>query len=57
MRKFNTEGQCNPKLQYMVRLDGRMKKIREQYVEQGSYFIINRGRQYGKTTMLLALKE
>ena len=57
MRKFNTEGQCNPKLHYMVRLNERIQKIREQYVEQGSYFIINRGRQYGKTTTLWALEE
>ena len=57
MRKFNTEGQCNPKLHYMIRLDERIRKIREQYVEQGSYFIINRGRQYGKTTTLWALEK
>lgn len=57
MRKFNTEGQCNPKRHYMIRLDKRIQKIREQYVEQGSYFIINRGRQYGKTTTLWALER
>lgn len=41
----------------MVRLDDRLKKIREDYVDDGSYFIINRGRQYGKTTILNALEE
>lgn len=56
-RKFNTEGQCDPEIHYMVRLDERIQQIREQYVDQGSYFIINRGRQYGKTTTLWALEE
>lgn len=56
-RKFNTEGQCAPELHYMVRLDGRMREIKERYVEPGSYFVINRGRQYGKTTTLWALEE
>jgi len=39
----------------MVRLDDRVKKIKEDYVEYGSYFVINKGRQYGKTTTLKAL--
>lgn len=56
-RRFNTEGYCDPEIHYMVRLDERLQKIREQYVDQGSYFIINRGRQYGKTTTLRALEE
>ena len=56
-RYFNTEGQCIPENHYMVRLDQRIKKIKEQYVEQGSYFIINNGRQYGKTTTLWALED
>lgn len=41
----------------MVRIDDRLKKIKEQYVDCGSYFVINRGRQYGKTTTLHALAE
>lgn len=56
-RKFNTEGQCNPKSHYMVRLEERMRKIKDQYVDPGSYFVINRGRQYGKTTTLWALLD
>jgi len=56
-RRFNTEGQCEPEIHYMVRLDERIRQIREQYVDRGSYFIINRGRQYGKTTTLWALEE
>lgn len=56
-RYFNTEGACNPKKHYMVNLDARLKQIKEQYVDRGSYFVINRGRQYGKTTTLHALRE
>lgn len=56
-RYFNTEGQCEPDMHYMVRLDDRLKKIKERYVDRGSYFVINRGRQYGKTTTLRALAE
>lgn len=56
-RKFNVTGSCNPQRHYMVRLDDRLKKIRENYVEYGSYFVINRGRQYGKTTTLAALED
>ncbi len=47
-RYFNTEGVCRPQIHYMVRLDERLKKIRSRYIERGSYFVINRGRQYGK---------
>ena len=54
-RYFNTEGVCRPQIHYMVRLDERLKKIRSRYIERGSYFVINRGRQYGKTTTLKAL--
>lgn len=38
----------------MVRLDGRLSKIRE-LIDNGKYFSINRPRQYGKTTLLTAL--
>lgn len=56
-KKFNTEAQCIPKKHYMVSLDERMQLLKENYIKEGSYFIINRGRQYGKTTMLFALEE
>lgn len=56
-RRFNITGSCSPERHYMVRLDDRMKKIKENYVDYGSYFVINRGRQYGKTTTLRALKQ
>lgn len=56
-RRFNITGLCTSQRHYMVRLDGRLKKIKEDLVDYGSYFVINRGRQYGKTTMLRALRD
>lgn len=56
-RYFNTEGWCSPDRHYMVRLDERLDKIKRLYVDRGKYFIINRGRQYGKTTTLKALTK
>lgn len=56
-RKFNITGSCNPQKHYMVNLDDRLKTIKESYVDEGSYFVINRGRQYGKTTTLAALER
>lgn len=56
-RYFNTEGICKPGVHYMVNLNERLRVIKERYVDRGSYFIINRGRQYGKTTTLRELKK
>lgn len=56
-RKFNITGSCNPQRHYMVRLDDRVEQIKKDYVDEGSYFIINRGRQYGKTTTLSELEK
>ncbi len=56
MKRFNTTGTCFPKLHYMVDLSERIHEIRKM-VDQGDYFCINRGRQYGKTTTLNALKK
>ena len=40
----------------MVDLSERLKRMKEM-VEQGKYFTINRGRQYGKTTTLYMLQR
>lgn len=56
-RYFNTEGQCEPEIHYMVRLDDRLDKIKRLFIDRGKYFIINRGRQYRKTTTLCALED
>ena len=47
-RRFNITGSCNWQQHYMVKLDDRLKRIQEDYVDEGCYFVINRGRQYGK---------
>jgi len=57
VRYFNTEGACNQKEHYMVRLDDRLAHIKRMLVDRKKYFVINRGRQYGKTTTLRALEE
>ena len=54
-RYFNTEGLCDTKEHYMVRLDSRLADIKHFYVDRKKYFVMNRGRQYGKTTTLYAL--
>lgn len=56
MRSFNTEGQCIPGLHYMVNIDARLAIIRN-WIEQQKYLYIQKGRQYGKTTTLMALED
>jgi len=56
MKRFNTAGTCFPEDHYMVDISERIAIIRKM-VEQGEYFCINRGRQYGKTTTLEAIKR
>ena len=55
-RSFNITGACNPQEHYMVNLDSRLSEIKKM-VDAGKYFVINRGRQYGKTTTLNALEN
>lgn len=56
MKKFNTAGTCFPELHYMVDISERVQQI-GRMVDNGDYFCINRGRQYGKTTTLQALGD
>ncbi len=53
---FNTVGYCDPGLNYMVDLGGRLEEIKDM-VDAGMYFTINRARQFGKTTVLTALAD
>ena len=55
-RYFNVDGICYPDENYMVNLDKRLEEI-HTLVEQGKYFVINRARQYGKTTTLGMLSK
>ena len=52
-RTFNTDGYCDPGLHYMVDLSGRLEEIKSM-IDAEKYFVINRARQYGKTTILSA---
>lgn len=56
MKAFNTAGTCRPNRHYMVDITERLEIIKGM-VANGDYFCINRGRQYGKTTTLAALKS
>ena len=56
MKRFNTSAYCNPSIHYMVDISERVNQTR-QMIDRGDYFIINRPRQYGKTTILSALRE
>jgi len=54
-REFNIAGNCVPEQHYMVNVDEKLKKIK-MLVDKQRYFTINRGRQYGKTTVLSHLR-
>ena len=56
MREFNSTGLCVPERHYMVDISDRVAQMRAM-VERGDYFCINRARQYGKTTTLVALER
>ena len=56
MKRFNVTGNCIPDENYMVDISGKIAQIRN-LVDNGSYFTINRGRQYGKTTTLAMLEK
>ena len=56
MRRFTTTGVCIPEKHYMVNIEDRLAKIKKM-VDDGKYFVINRARQYGKTTTLVALAK
>ncbi len=56
MREFNTTGLCVPEYHYMVDIEQRLKEMK-RLVDNQKYFVINRARQYGKTTTLYALEK
>lgn len=55
-KTFNTAAVCIPEEHYMVNIDERLKEIKG-LVDEGKYFTINKARQYGKTTTLMALSN
>ena len=44
MKKFNTEGTCNPNSDYMVDISDKLSAITKM-VDEENYFTINRARQ------------
>ena len=55
-KKFNITGNCRPAKHYMADVSDKLAKTLDM-IEMGEYFIINRPRQYGKTTMLYAIER
>ena len=53
-RRFNVAGTCIPEKHFMADTSDKIDRI-IRLVEQDSYFVINRARQYGKTTTLMLL--
>ena len=50
-KTFNVNGICYPDEHYMVNINPKLAAIK-QLVDEKKYFVINRARQYGKTTTL-----
>ncbi|MGE5343308.1 MAG: AAA family ATPase [Candidatus Omnitrophota bacterium] len=55
-KQFNITGVCIPEDHYMVDISQKTAKILEM-IAHGDYFVINRPRQYGKTTTLFMLNQ
>lgn len=55
-KEFNTTGTCFPEDHYMADVSKKLEQVYE-LVEKGKYFIINRPRQYGKTTTLNSIDD
>ena len=53
---FNVAADCRPDIHYMVNIERQLRCIKTK-VDRGEYFIMNRARQYGKTTTLKALRR
>ncbi|MCP4151165.1 MAG: AAA family ATPase, partial [bacterium] len=55
-KRFNYTGVCVPEKHYMVDITGKIRQI-FKIIEKGDYFVINRPRQYGKTTVVHMLNR
>ena len=51
IKRFNTTGLCVPRKHYMVDISSKLEDI-EKLIDEEFYFVINRPRQFGKTTTL-----
>lgn len=55
-KRFNSTGVCIPSMHYMVNIDNKLNEIKK-LIDRKDYFIINRPRQYGKTTTMFMLEQ
>lgn len=55
-KEFNITGTCIPKMHYMVDTSNKLIETMK-LIDKGRYFIINKPRQYGKTTTLFLLNK
>jgi AAA-like domain/PD-(D/E)XK nuclease superfamily len=55
-KKFNVTGKCIASKHYMADVSAKMEETLK-LIRQGEYFIINRPRQYGKTTTLYSIED
>ena len=55
-KEFNVTGKCIAAKHYMADVSAKMTET-VNLTEKGEYFIINRPRQYGKTTTLYGLAD
>ncbi|MEG2016975.1 MAG: AAA family ATPase [Clostridium sp.] len=55
-RRFNSTGVCIPSMHYMVDISEKLQKIMT-LIKRRDYFVINRPRQYGKTTTMFMLEQ
>ncbi|MCU0339633.1 MAG: hypothetical protein MUE30_07100, partial [Spirosomaceae bacterium] len=53
-KTFNVTGICRPAKHYMADISRKLDDTLNM-IDEGLYFIINRPRQYGKTTMLYTI--
>jgi len=56
MKTFHITGTCIPEENYMVDTTGKLDQIMSM-IEKKEYFVINRPRQYGKTTTIYLLRK
>ncbi len=56
MKRFNVAGVCIPEKHYMVDQARCIEKL-QNMIGEGQYLSLNRGRQYGKTTLLYLLER
>jgi len=56
MKSFHITGTCIPEENYMADTSQKLEQIMHM-VTRGEYFVINKFRQYGKTTMLNLIRR